>query len=142
MTQLIHSALPQSKRPIKYIGPDLLIIECVSLMTSEDIGALVVLENDVLIGILSERDIVRSCLNRGLDPNTTPAKDIVYKPSVLNINDPIEKAMEIITETKRRHVLVEDQGNVVAILSIGDILFYLLEDKTRTIEHLENYIYS
>ncbi|WP_232220691.1 CBS domain-containing protein [Legionella tunisiensis] len=62
--------------------------------------------------------------------------------SVLNLFDPIEDAMETITKTKRRHVLVAEQGNLVAILSIGDLLFHLLEDKTRVIEQLESYIHT
>jgi len=115
----------------------------VKLMASEDIGALVVRDAKRLVGMVTERDIVRACLHRDLDPKKTTAADIAYKDvSVLNSNDPVENAMEIITRTKRRHVLVKEGTELIAILSIGDLLLYLLDDKSRVIEHLENYIHS
>lgn len=143
MTQLIYSVLPNPRRPIVFIKPELSVSECVALMTNQDIGALVVSTDDQLLGMVTERDIVRSCVYRGLDPEITTARDIAYaNVSMLNIDDTIEKAMETITRTKRRHVLISENNALVAILSIGDLLFYLLDDKSRVIEHLENYIHS
>ncbi|CEK10209.1 CBS domain-containing protein [Legionella hackeliae] len=139
----IFSALPQPRRPVTFIKPDTSVAECVKRMTENDIGALVVRDDKHLIGIVSERDVIRSCLNKGLNPDTTTAGDIAYTAvSVLNLFDPVEKAMEVITQTKRRHVLILEQEELVAILSIGDLLFHLLEDKSRVIEQLENYIHT
>lgn len=143
MAHLIFSALPQPRRPIVYVEPDETVMKCVDMMTMLDIGALVVHDETKLLGMVTERDIVRSCLYRGLDPKEATAGDIAFPAvSVLNLFDPIEKAMEIITQTKRRHVLVAERGELVAILSIGDVMFHLLEDKTRVIEQLENYIHT
>lgn len=143
MAQLIYSALPSPRRPITFIEPAMSVVQCVEMMTSQDIGALVVRDGDSLLGIVTERDILRDCLNRGCDPVETSAKDIAYvNVRVLSVNDPIEKAMEVITQTKRRYVLVSEEDELIAILSIGDLLFHLLEDKSRVIEHLENYIHS
>jgi CBS domain-containing protein len=144
MTHPIFSALPQPRRLILFISPETSVDECVKIMTDEDIGALVIRgSNGDLLGIVSERDVIRSCLHRGLDPHATVAREIAYTAvSVLNLFDPVEKAMEVITQTKRRHVLIEDKGEIIAILSIGDLLFHLLEDKTRVIEQLENYIHT
>jgi CBS domain-containing protein len=113
------------------------------MMTKQNIGALVVLDEDKIIGIVSERDIVRASIKKGFDLYKTTALDVAYSDfAVLNLNDPVELAMEVITSTKRRHVLVSEEGELVAILSIGDLLFFLLEDKTRVIEQLENYIHT
>lgn len=143
MAHLIFSALPQPRRPIAFITPDITVDDCVKKMTEQDIGALVVCEGNTLIGIVSERDVIRGCLNRGLDPHTTTAGEIAYSEvSMLNLFDPVEKAMEVITQTKRRHVLVAEDGDLVAILSIGDLLFHLLDDKIKVIEQLENYIHT
>ncbi|WED41935.1 CBS domain-containing protein [Legionella cardiaca] len=143
MAHLIFSALPQPRRTIEFISPNVTVDECVKKMTDLDIGALVVRDEENIIGIVSERDVLRSCLYSGLDPHTTLASEIAYPAvSILNMFDPVEKAMEVITQTKRRHVLVTEQGELVAILSIGDLLFHLLEDKTRVIEQLENYIHT
>ncbi|STX51191.1 CBS domain protein [Legionella busanensis] len=143
MANLIYSILPKPRRPIAYIDPAFTVMDCVNLMVDKDIGALVVHDRNELIGLVSERDIVRTCLHQGLDPHIATAADIVYKNvSILDVNDTVEKAMEIITMTKRRHVLINEDGKLVAIISIGDVLFSLIEDKSRLIEHLEAYIHS
>ncbi|MBA2653231.1 MAG: CBS domain-containing protein [Tatlockia sp.] len=143
MTQLIYSALPQPRRPMVTVPPVVSLSQCVDMMIKQNIGALVVREEDRVVGILSERDIVRSCMHPDFDLYKSTASDIAYKDfSVLDMNDPLSEAMEIITGTKRRHILVADQGELVAVLSIGDILFYILEDKNRVIEQLENYIHT
>lgn len=144
MANIIHSALPNPRRPIIYIEPSLNAKACVSLMTSHNIGALVVCREDKkLIGMLTEREVVRNCVHQGLNPSQTQAQDIAYtEVSILDINDPLEMAMETMTRTKRRHLLVREHGELIAVLSIGDLLFHLLEEKARVIQHLENYIHS
>lgn len=143
MAHLIYSALPFPRRPITFIDPETSVSTCIETMTMQDIGALVVLDGNALLGIVSERDIVRACLQPQFDLTTTPARAIAYaNVRVLNVNDPIEKAMETITQTKRRHLLVSEHDELIAILSIGDLLFHILEDKSRVIEQLENYIHS
>lgn len=144
MADPIYSALPLPRRPISYINPDISVAQCIDIMIKENIGALVVCDSDnKLIGMVTERDIVRGSLQAGFDIHNTTAAEIVYTAvSVLDVFDPVEEAMEVITQTKRRHVLVAEQGELIAILSIGDLLFHILEDKTRVIEQLENYIHT
>lgn len=144
MAQLIHNLLPSPPRKICYIHPNDTVEKCIELMTHLDIGALVVVNNDrQLVGIVSERDVLRSCLSKGLKPKTSKASDIAYTAvTILSPHDPIEKAMQAITTTKRRHVLIHDKGEFIAILSIGDLMYYMLEDKSRVIEQLENYIHT
>ena len=144
MADLIYSALPQPRRPILYVHPDISVAQCIDIMIKENIGALVVCDDDnKLIGMVTERDIVRNCLQIGSDIHNTTAGQVVFTDvSVLDILDPVEDAMEVITQTKRRHILIAEQGELIAILSIGDLLFHILEDKTRVIEQLENYIHT
>lgn len=143
MAHLIYSALPHPTRSITFVASDTSVAQCVEIMTTQDIGALVIREDNTLLGIVSERDIVRGCLFKKLNPEKTRAIEVAYvNVSILSVNDPIEKAMEIMTNTKRRHVLIEDNKELVAILSIGDLLFHLLEDKAKLIEQLENYIHT
>ncbi|KTD72824.1 CBS domain-containing protein [Legionella tucsonensis] len=145
MADLIHNALPTSKRKIVYIHSDDSVKKSIDMMTEYDIGALVVVDNNnQLVGIVSERDIVRSCLHKCINLETGKVSDVVHKDvTILSPNDVVEKAMQAMTATKRRHVLVRDENNeFVAILSIGDLLYHLLEDKARVIEQLENYIHT
>lgn len=142
MAHLIYSVLPMPPRKIVTIHPDEHLTKCIDLMADLDIGAVVVLDNEhKLAGIVSERDIVRSCLHQCVDLNTARVSDVMYtKVSILSPHDTVDKAMQVITQTKRRHVLIRENDEFIAIVSIGDLLFYLLDDKARVIEHLENYI--
>lgn len=143
MTDLIHNVLPQSPRAIAYIHPNDSVKRCVDKMIELDIGALVVLDDSGhLLGIVSERDIVRSCLAKN-NLEHAKAVDIAFKEvTILSPHDPIEKAMQAMTATKRRHILIRDDDTLIAILSIGDLLHHMLEDKARVIEHLEHYIHN
>ena len=143
MAQLIYAMLPRPRRPIAFIKPEDSVLHCAKRMRDENIGALVVHDGHALIGIVSERDIVRACVSKGLDASILTVADVVFpEVSLLDAEDTIEHAMKIVTRTKRRHLLIREKGELTAILSIGDLLFYLLEDKSKVIEHLENYIHT
>lgn len=143
MANRLYSVLNRPRGQFARVHPDVSIAQCVQIMTSGDIGALVVMDEYNIMGIVSERDIVRNLVHKGLNANETKVGDILCaRISILDINDTVEAAMQVITDTRRRHLLVAEEGNVVDILSIGDVLFYLLEDHKRTIEHLEQYIHG
>lgn len=143
MSNLIYSILPKSPRAIVYVHPDVSVSQCVEIMTNHNIGSLVVTDDDNLLGIVSERDIVRSLLYQGDGLLTRPVSEILWaEVVVLKPTDTVETAMAIITETKRHHVLVAEKGKLVAIVSIGDVLSNLLEEKVRVIQQLENYIHQ
>jgi CBS domain-containing protein len=144
MAYLIHSVLPTPPRKVVFIQPNETVKKCIDTMTELDIGALVVMDNHKgLVGIVSERDILRACFAKGLNPEEAKVSDVAFtKVTILSPHDPVEKAMQAMTETKRRHVLIYDKDELLAILSIGDLLYHLLEDKARVIEQLENYIHT
>lgn len=144
MAHLIHSVLPSPQRKIVSISPDESVKKCLQLMNEHNIGALVVMdEHNKVLGIVSERDIIRSSLKPGFNLDDTKVADVFCKEvSILHPHDHVEKAMQAITSTKRRHVLIYEKDQLIAILSIGDLLFHLLEDKARVIEHLEHYIHT
>lgn len=143
MANLIHSILPEPRRPYIYTHPDVTVAQCVATMVQENIGALVVTDDENILGIVSERDVIRTLVHKGLSPTTTKVSDIMHADvTVLESSDTVEKAMAAITYTKRHHILVSEDGKIIAILSIGDLLFNLLEDKSRVIEQLENYIHT
>jgi CBS domain-containing protein len=143
MAHLISSIL--DKREIVFVHPDASVQDCVKLMADNGIGAVVVKDEEQqrILGIISERDITRKVVRMGLDPLHTSAQDIVHSEvTILDCHQPIEKAMAAITHTRRRHVLVKDGSDVISIVSIGDLMKHVLEEKSIIIEHLENYIYS
>lgn len=143
MANLIYSALPLPRRPIATIDSDATVAESVRRMLKDKIGALVIMKGDKVVGMVTERDIVRHSIDPDFDIHRVRLRDIACEPvSVMDITDPVEAAMETITRTKRRYVLVEENNKLVAVLSIGDLLYHLLDDKARVIQHLENYITS
>ncbi len=144
MAYLIHNVLPVPPRQITYITSEVSVKSCIEQMTDLNIGALVVVDaKKKLIGIVSERDVLRECLYKGLNADSTKASQIVYQNvTILSSRDTVESAMKAITDTKRRHILIQEGDELIAIISIGDLMYHLLEDKARVIEHLENYIYS
>lgn len=143
MTQLIRSILPSPRRPISFVHPDVSVLKSVNIMVGENIGALVVQTDENILGIASERDIVRELVNKGLCPDNTKISEVMCSSiNILDLSDSVEHAMEVITSTKRRHLLGREGEEIVAIISIGDLLFHLLEDRLYTIKQLENYIYT
>ena len=144
MANLLHSILPDPRRPIVSVHPDVSVSRCVAMMVEDNIGALVVTDDENLLGVLSERDIIRSLVHKGLSAKSTKAHEILCADvTVFKETETVEKAMQAMIVTKRRHILITDDNEVlVAIISIGDLLFSLLEDNARKIEHLENYIHN
>ncbi|WP_133130088.1 CBS domain-containing protein [Legionella yabuuchiae] len=143
MAHILRSILPQPRRPIVKVYPDVVVKQGVEMMVHENIGALVVANEDEFYGVLSERDIIRSVVYKDLPPETTKISDVMCADvTFLNVTDTIENAMAAMTLTKRRHILVEEGEDIIAIVSIGDILLNVLEDRAKTIEHLKNYIHT
>lgn len=143
MAHLLKSVLSSPPRPVATVSEDTLILDCVALMREQDIGALLVGTLRRPLAILSERDIARN-YHRLLDADKPlTAGDLAFQQfTVLDVNDNLEKAMETVTLTKRRHVLVENDGEIVGIISVGDLLKHLLDNKVKLIEHLQHYIYG
>ena len=143
VSNLLHSVVAHKKRPVVYTHPDVSVAQCIETMVQDDIGALVVTDDANILGILSERDVIRSLLYKGLSPTATKASDILTADvTVLKSTDTVEMAMQAMTYSKRRHILVVDEGKLTAIVSIGDILFSILENKSLEIEQLQNYIHT
>lgn len=142
MAHLISSII-NHKKELMFVQSDVRIRQVVELMANNRIGAMLVKDEDLVLGVISERDIVYKVVHPGLSPDEVMAKEIVYsRVSILDKHEPIEKAMQVISDTKRRHVLIAEQGQIIDIISIGDLMKHILLEKSQTIEHLEHYIYS
>jgi CBS domain-containing protein len=110
-------------------------------MADKNIGALLVLEGDELVGIISERDYARKVMLKGKSSMDTPVRDIMT-PRVLYIrtNQSIEECMALMTDKRIRHLPVFDQENLVGVISIGDVVKAIISHQEFVIEQLENYI--
>lgn len=123
------------------VAPDSLVYDALKLMADKEIGALLVVEGGRLVGVISERDYARKVILKGKSSLDTPVKEIMTRDVVcVRPEQTVEQCMELVTEKRVRHlpVLVDDQ--VVGIISIGDLVKAVIDEKDFTIKQLENYI--
>jgi len=122
---------------IHSVGPDTLVTECVRLMTAGKIGALIVMDGRRLIGIFTERDALNKVLAGGLDPGKTKVSEVMTKdPYCIGPTTTVGDAMQLITERRFRHLPIVDNGNVLAVVSSGDLTRWLVQDQIGEVKEL------
>ncbi len=125
------------------VNPHAPVLEAIQLMADKHIGALLVVENGEVVGIVSERDYARKVILRGRSSAELPVAEIMTTPvTTVSPDDTVHRCMEIITEQRIRHLPVVEKRKVVGIVSIGDLVKAVIEEQQQTIDHLERYIAS
>ena len=122
------------------IGPNATVIDAIRFMDEKNVGALPVVDNGKLVGIVSERDYTRKVILKGRSSKDTPVSDIMTRELVtVNSRDGVTECMRIITEKRVRHLPVLEGADLVGILSIGDVVNWLILAQTAMIDNLERY---
>jgi len=122
---------------IHSVGPDTSVTECVRTMTAEKIGALIVMDGERLIGIFTERDALTKVLAAGLDPVSTKVFEVMSKdPCCIPPTTTVGDAMELVTRRRFRHLPVVENGKVLAVVSSGDLIHWLVKDQIREVQEL------
>lgn len=125
------------------IDPDAPVLEAIRMMADRSIGALPVIRDGKLLGILSERDYARKVILRNRSSADTPVRDIMTSPvTTISPDEAVHNCMEIMTQERIRHLPVVERGAVVGMISIGDLVKAVIEEQQQTIDHLERYIAS
>lgn len=123
------------------VRPDDTVLSALEVLAAKGVGALVVMDGTTLVGILSERDYARKVALRGKSSLETKVADIMVEDVLFVTPDQTsEECMGLMSSRRIRHLPVLDQGRVIGMLSIGDLVHNLLEEQKSTIEHLEQYI--
>ncbi len=123
------------------IAPDRTVFEAIQTMVDKNCGALLVMEGDEIVGIITERDYLRRVALEGRTSRETTVRDIMSAPVVyIEPSDGIEAAMALMTDRRIRHLPVVDGGSLVGLVSIGDLVRYQSREKTFQIKYLEDYI--
>ncbi|HLE94069.1 MAG TPA: CBS domain-containing protein [Sulfuricaulis sp.] len=130
-------------RNILSISPNDSVYAAVERMSENNVGALLVLENGMLVGILSERDYARKVILKGKSSKNTLIREIMT-PDVLCVSPEttVDECLALLTESRVRHLPVTDGGKLMGIVSIGDLVKQIISDKEFTIQQLEHYIHS
>ena len=123
------------------IGPNAMVIDAIQLMGEKNVGALPVVDNGTLVGIVSERDYTRKVILKGRSSKETPVSDIMTAQLLtVTPSDNVIECMRTMTEKRVRHLPVLEGTNLVGILPIGDVVNWFITAQTATIDDLERYI--
>jgi CBS domain-containing protein len=122
------------------IGPNAMVIDAIRFMDEKNVGALPVLDNGKLVGIVSERDYTRKVILKGRSSKETTVSEIMTKQLVtVSPRESVTECMRIITEKRVRHLPVLEGTDLVGILSIGDVVNWLISAQKAMIDNLERY---
>jgi CBS domain-containing protein len=123
------------------VTPEISVLDAITLLANEDVGAVMVMAGERLAGILSERDYTRKVVLKGRAANSTRVEEIMStQVIVVSPRTTTRECMALMTEKGIRHLPVVDEGRVVGMVSIRDIVGDIIADQDFTIEQLEHYI--
>jgi CBS domain-containing protein len=137
----ISAILSQKSGEIFSVSPETTVHDAVAMMDEKNVGALLVMKDDKLVGMLSERDYTRKVMLRGKKSADTNVSEIMSTNlTVAQPNEGVEECLRVMTDKRFRHLPVLDQEKVVGVISIGDLVKHVISCQSATIAHLENYI--
>ena len=139
----VAQLLEDKPRAIYSVSPDAPVLEAIRLMAEHSVGALLVIQDTRLEGIVSERDYARKVILMGRSSSDTPVSQIMTA-SVITVEPGFsaQQCMQLMTDRRVRHLPVVAGGHVLGMLSIGDLVRAVLAEQAQTIEQLEHYIHN
>jgi len=137
----INEILDHKGATVWAVAPDTIVFEAIQMMSEKNVGALLVTERDKLIGIISERDYTRKVALKGKSSRETKVREILSE-QVLSVSPrhSIEECMRLMTENRVRHLPVLDGERITGVISIGDLVNWIISAQSSTIRQLETYI--
>ena len=123
------------------ITPDTAVYQALQLMADKNVGALLVMEGGKVVGIVSERDYARKVVLLARSSKDTPLRDVMT-PAVIYVrpDQTTEDCMALMTQSRIRHLPIIDNGKLVGLISIGDLVKGIMSEQTFIIEQLQHYI--
>lgn len=137
----VNQILSTKGRNVYSIVSTLTVFEALRVMGEKNIGAILVIDDGALKGILSERDYARKIVLKDKSSKETPVSEIMESEVVtVKPSDNVDYCMEIMSQRRIRHLPVIEDGAVVGLVSIGDVVKTIIEIQKETIKHLDSYI--
>jgi CBS domain-containing protein len=139
--QTVNQLLQIKGHQVFSVAPQDSVLRAIEIMATRHVGALLVMKDGALVGIISERDYARKVILKNRSSADTPVSDIMSSPAIsVTPDDTVHHCMELMTEKRFRHLPVVIGGRVVGMLSIGDLVKAVIQEQTEHIQHLERYI--
>lgn len=139
--KLVKHLLDSKDRTIFSVGPDASVLDAIKIMAEKTVGSVLVMQGDTMSGIVTERDYARKVIVKGRSSESTPVSDIMTADVLsVTLDKSVNDCMALMTKKKIRHLPVVDDGAVVGMISIGDLVGAIISDQKEEIEQLEQYI--
>lgn len=140
----VELILREKRGEVWSIGPDATVYEALQIMSDKEIGALLVLDHGHVLGILSERDYARKIILKNRSSRDTKVREIMNSPAItITPACTVDEAMQLMTDRRIRHLpVVDSEGILLGLISIGDLVKWTITSHEKTIEQLQSYISS
>ena len=139
----VRQLLDQKGKTVWSIGPDATVFDAVAKMAEKDVGSLLVMDGDKLVGIITERHYARKVVLKGKTSPTIPVRDIMESEVMVALPEQsVEECMAIMTDKHVRHLPVIQGDKPIGILSIGDLVKSIISDQKFVIDQLEHFIHG
>lgn len=137
----VRSLLRLKGRTVWSIATDATVFSAIQLMSEKQVGCLVVLSGGYLAGIVSERDYARKVILKGRSSNDTRVREIMTTPAqYVTPDQTIDEAMRVMTQRRVRHLPVLENDTVIGVLSIGDLVNWIVSSQQQSLRHLQSHI--
>ena len=137
----VRNILQVKGNAVHSVSPDTSVYDALESLEERNLGALVVVDNDKLVGIFTERDYARKLILKGKSSKDTLIGELMTKnPFTVTRETSIEDCMKLMSNKRVRHLPVVDGETLIGIISISDVVRYIIEEQKSIIEHLESYI--
>lgn len=141
VSDTVRTVLQHKGHDIWSVGPGTSVYDAVEMMSNRDIGALLVMEAGRLAGLFSERDYARKIILHGRSSRETRVEEVMTSPVItVNPDDTVDACMRTMTNHRIRHLPVLDGDRVMGVVSIGDLVNWIITAQEETIGHLHSYI--
>lgn len=139
----IRDILNEKGQNVYYVSPDTTVFESLEKMSSHDVGSMLVMEAEKLLGIFTERDYMKKIILQNKASKTTMVKDIMStNPVCATPSESVDNALSVMTKQHCRHLPIIEESKIIGVVSIGDLVKKKISDMDATIKYLSDYISS